>query len=70
MTEQRELRISFEDLVNLVVECECGAEVSINLTKKEASEADWQTRAPLVVPSVPESLTVLCDLEFLVIWNG
>ena len=53
MTEQRELRISFEDLVNLVVECECGAEVSINLTKKEASEADWQNKGSFGCPVCP-----------------
>lgn len=50
MMEQKEVRIPFGDLVNLVIECECGAEVAIDFTKTEVCQADWETKGSFGCP--------------------
>jgi ubiquitin C-terminal hydrolase len=65
MTEQREVRIPFADLVNLVVECECGAEVTINFTKQEALEADWQNKGSFSCPVCPRKFDSTLRLGIL-----
>ena len=41
MSEPKEVRIPFADLFNIVVECPCGAELSIDFAKEEARKVDW-----------------------------
>lgn len=50
MTEQKEVRIPIEDLNMVVIECGCGAEVSIDFTKKDAYGADWDHTAGFKCP--------------------
>jgi hypothetical protein len=45
MTEQRELRIPFNDLLNMVLSCKCGTEVTIDFTKEGPQKANWKMKA-------------------------
>jgi len=42
MTEQREMRIPFNDLLVMVLECQCGAEVAVNFGKERMHKTDWE----------------------------
>jgi hypothetical protein len=45
MTEQRELRIPFDDLLHMVISCKCGTEVTIDFTTEAPRKADWTNKA-------------------------
>ena len=45
MTEQRELRIPFDDLLVIVLECDCGAEVAVDFNKERVQKTDWEHSA-------------------------
>lgn len=47
MTEIRELRIPYDDLTRVVIDCSCGTELSIDLPR--ALEQDWETKGLLCV---------------------
>jgi hypothetical protein len=51
MTEQKEVRIAFADLFNVVVECACGAELSIDFSKEEARKVDWDHSESFACPA-------------------
>ena len=56
MTEQKEIRIPFEDLVNIVIACNCGAELCLDFTKDEVRTTEWDKRAQFKCP--------VCTKEF------
>jgi hypothetical protein len=42
MTERKELLIPFKDLLNLVLKCRCGAEITIDFATEEPRKMDWE----------------------------
>ena|SRR5688572_16862668 len=50
MTEPKEVRIPFADLFNIVLECACGAELSIDFSKEEARKVDWNHSTSFACP--------------------
>src|SRR6266478_4902146 len=44
MTEQREVRVPFNDLLTLVLECQCGTEIAIDFAKDDVRKKTWADR--------------------------
>ena len=45
MTEQNEFRISANEAARIVLEYDCGAEISLDMTQPKYQEYDWKTKA-------------------------
>lgn len=46
MTEERQLKIPYDDLKNIALECSsCGAEVAFDIAHEKHLEEDWEKKA-------------------------
>src|SRR6266702_6373557 len=69
MTEQHELRIPHDDLKYISLECQCGAKITIDLSREECLKKNWLA-GPLncVVCTMPFDSQVKAGLMNYIEW--